>query len=169
MTKRVTPEREFRLAPYAAEERESRERAWNKGKEPRGLGGLLHWYEEEWTSEVPDRLHTSAIWQDDGLGSAIGSPAWSDPFRRYLEHSARELDEDGYFLRPVHAALADMSHRQPLIARLLLRLAWAGFTVDGVELVGEGALPTEYKLVLCEQGLRGLWARWQPAPRVKAA
>ncbi len=133
------------------------------------MASLVVWYREAWDAEIPSRTHIHELWHEDGMGSALGAPAWADPFRRYLEHSPRERDEDGYYLRPVHAALSLMDRRKPLLARLLIRFAWCGFSVETLQPDDATALPLEYRLALVEWGLADLWSRWEPAPRSRAA
>lgn len=118
---------------------------------PRGLRRLLTWFLAEWAREVPDEIHTAGVWRDyvrvdedrraEG-GSLLGSPRDAEPFRRYLQGSPFETDEDGSFVRPMHAAIARLAghggHDGPLralaplpfMARFLFRLALSGGDVE---------------------------------------
>lgn len=126
--------------PYAADHAASVASAMEGGKMPKSLPGLLRWYEMAWWEEIPDRLHKREVWADhpdrreqrEGYkavgGSLIGTHAYAESFRRYLENAASETDEDGYFTRPLHAAMAQMSREgRPLMARALFAVAQAGF------------------------------------------
>jgi hypothetical protein len=73
---------------------------------PRGLYDLLRWYEAAVLAECPMKLHRNVT--DD---SALGSLAWSHEFRKYLEGSPFAETIDGFYERPVMAALAKMEGR----------------------------------------------------------
>ena len=83
---------------------------------PRGLYELLRWHEAAVLAEVPSVLHKREVWHDHDAkgegGSALGAHAWADEFRRYLEGSPFGLDADGFYERPVMAALAKMEGRE---------------------------------------------------------
>lgn len=100
----------------------SRMRA-GKGPMPRTLDGLLHWYAGVIEQEKPTALHARAIWHarqqydaesrpvvptEEVGGSELGTRAFTDPMRRTLENSPHELDEDGWYVRPLASALARM-------------------------------------------------------------
>ncbi len=118
-------------SPYLVEYEASRGALFVDGRPPRNLAAAIAWFREQCHNEVPTTLHKSGVWRDYGTnaegGSALGSPALSEPFRRLLENSASELDQDGFYVRPLRAALSRMSRRHPLTARHLYRLA----LVDG--------------------------------------
>ena len=131
----------------------------SRGRMPRTLEGLPAWYAERWDAEVPDRLHRPGVWRDYGEGasggSALGSPALSDPFRRYLEDSPSATDADGWFVRPIHAALSRLARRLPLTAQNLFALAGAG--MDWRAVAERGHWPEEMYAVFIEEALRRLW------------
>ena len=103
---------------------------------PKALPGLLRWYSEGWDAEVPTAIHKSEVWRDHGPqaqgGSKLGTPAYSDPFRRYLENTPSEMDADGYYRLPMHAALSRLSRTKPLTARALFAVAMCGYDWRGV-------------------------------------
>lgn len=134
----------------------------DKGDQPKGLPALLRWYAKAWEAEIPDKLHASGIWRDHGTqaegGSALGSLPWSDPFRRYLENSPSEIDEDGYFRRPIHAALSRLSRPWPMMSRTLFAIAQAGFLWRDVATRGHWAV--EMFEIYTEEALRRLWREY---------
>lgn len=115
--------------PYQSEH-EQRQKERLDEPPPTRLRDLLAWYAGAWDQEVPIDLHKWEVWRDHGQhaegGSHLGSPAYADQFRRYLENIDSELDEDGYFMRPVHAALSRMHRRWPLTVQALYMLARSG-------------------------------------------
>lgn len=125
------PERRRSLeTPYRREHESSAESRLNKGIMPKALPELRAWYIGTFNSEVPDTVHKNEVWRDYGDhaegGSVLGAPAYSDPFRRYMENVPSELDVDGYFVRPVHAALSRLERRKWFAARHLFRFAMVG-------------------------------------------
>ncbi len=112
------------------------ERRMSRGVMPDTLGKLLRWYAEGWDAEVPTSIHKSDVWRDYGTsaegGSKLGTPANSDPFRRYLEDIPSQTDEDGWFTLPMHAALERLGRRWPFGARTLFAVAQCGYDWRGV-------------------------------------
>lgn len=100
-------------------------------REPANLAAAIAWFRGVCAEELPVTLHRAGVWRDYGLhaegGSALGSPALSDPFRRFLQDSPSATDQDGNYIKPLRAALSRMSRHHPLTARHLFRLA----LVDG--------------------------------------
>ncbi len=146
-------------SPYLVEYETSRANLFTTGKPPRTLAAAIAWFRELCHNEVPTTLHKSGVWRDYGLhaegGSVLGSPAPSEPFRRLLEGSPSELDEDGFYVRPLRAALERMAYRKPLTSRHLYRLA----LVDGDwrrHAANEGWQDEEMQLYL-ERALFLLW------------
>ena len=99
-----------------------------KGSIPRTLDGLLHWYATVIEEEKPTAIHARAVWSArqsydaDGVpvvppehvgGSELGTRAYSDPMRRTLENSPDELDDDGFYVRPLASALKRMRWGSP--------------------------------------------------------
>ncbi len=122
--------------PHRDEHTASVERRADKGRMPTSLGGFLKWYSDGWDAEVPTSLHKTEVWRDHGIhaegGSKLGTPAWGDRFRRYMENADSECDQDGYFARPMHAALSRIGRRYPLTARALFAVAQSGYDWKGV-------------------------------------
>jgi hypothetical protein len=50
------------------------------------LDELLTWAMDHWDSP-PLRVHTQRVWSGPEGGSHLGSPAWSDDYRRWMEDS----------------------------------------------------------------------------------
>ena len=156
-------------APHKGDHERSLMRAMERGRMPKGLGGLLAWFAAEWDSEVPQRLHTVEVWHGrqeyrDGApvwpstlvgGSALGAHALTDTFRRYMESYAGERDEDGYYVRPMHAALARLARRDHWMSRNIFAVAQAGYDWKGVADRGHW-VHGMYQAYL-EEALRRLW------------
>jgi hypothetical protein len=167
----VTPRRSALETPYAKDHERSMENRLAKGRMPKDLRGLLRWYAQEWDMEVPDALHKVEVWygrdrEVDGTvwprnltgGSLLGTHAWHDRFRRYLENMDSEVDEDGYYKRPVHAALARLGRRWPITAQFLFYVAQSGYDWRGVaERVHWAEEPF---CVFLEEALRKLWREY---------
>jgi len=126
--------------PYRRGHEASQEGRLSTGVRPKDLPGLLRWYEQACSDEMPDRDHVRGVWHDfvtpdearRGIkpvgGSQSGAPAYSEPFRKRIENTPSEVDQDGYYLRPIEAALSRIARAgQPLMSRHLQMLAWAGF------------------------------------------
>jgi hypothetical protein len=169
----------LRDTPYRADLTRSMERNARKGLRPKGVGAYVNWLLTEWANELPDRMHEHAVWRGyastnetppkDHLGGSLsGSPAWTDPFRRYMENSPRELDRDGYFVRPLHAALGELAGRgpayadKPFMARFCLALACAGGDWRGV--CDRIHIPVQVQEVWTESALARLWGHWRESP-----
>ena len=168
---------EARERPYRAEAEERAEQRAQKGTMPKSLPSLLDWYARGWDEEVPERLHTVEVWNGrqqfrtievdgkrrvaavwpDALvgGSALGSHADTSLFRRYLEGYAGERDADGYYVRPMHAALARLATRDHWMARNLFAVAQAGYDWKGV--ADRGGWVHGMYIVYIEEALRRLW------------
>ena len=169
--------------PHAADHERSLASRMDKGIMPKGLPALLRWFSERWDEEVPTALHKSEVWHgrqehetrrdpetgksvtkqrwpgEQVGGSKLGSPAHSDPFRRYLENSDAECDLDGYFVRPMHAALSRLGRRWPLTARALFAVAQSGYDWRGVGVRGGWADEMFYRFLT--DALEGLWTEYR--------
>lgn len=167
----------MRAEPFVAENVASRARRMRRGGvRPRGLPGLLNWFLVEWAQEVPSRIHGRGVWRDyvpadadrkSGGGSQLGAPADSDGFRRYIYNRATELNEDGDYVRPVHAALFAMGgHRQDTehgsAARWLGAVAAAGG--DWASVGYRRGLEPWVSRIVTETALNRLFDHWRPAP-----
>ena len=150
-------------APHKRDHERSIEQRMGKGVMPATLPELLRWYSEGWDAEVPTALHKSEVWRDHGInaegGSRLGSPAHTDPFRRYLEGIPSQTDEDGYYTIPMHAALARLGHRWPLTARTLFAVAQSGYDWRGVAERCHIAEELFYRMLM--DALRALWAEYR--------
>lgn len=113
--------------PYQGAHERSVKTAMSRGEQPKGLAALVRWFRERCDEELPVAIHRGGVWRDfgpDAVGaSALGAPADTDAFRRFVYGADSELDEDGYYRKPLRAALARMSRRWPFMARHLYRLA----------------------------------------------
>ncbi len=158
---------ERRLAletPYARDQERSIEARAQKGLQPKSLPDLLRWFRGLCADETPRTIHKAEVWHDHALhgegGSALGSLAWSDPFRRYLENSDSECDAEGMYLRPLAASIFRLRLRYPLTAQHLYRLT----LVDGdyrrhAENVG---WQYEEMSVYLTRALQMLWREFSP-------
>ena len=154
-------------APYQTDYARSVSRGMERGKMPQTLEGLLRWYVVRIGEELPDRLHRNEVWHDrvstsemgDGIqaqgGSHLGAPAWASLFRRLLEGSPSQVDEDGYYTFPITAALSRMERRHPLMTRCLFRLAMS--KGDWQSLADSMGYPHEFMAVYTEAALQRLW------------
>lgn len=150
--------------PFQQQHEGSLRVAMQRATPPKGLGGLLSWYSRAWDGEVPMSLHrVEDVWRDYGLhaegGSKLGTPAHKDPFRRYMENPPSETDEDGSFVRPLHAALDRMSRRWPLTARALFAVAQSGYDWRGV--AGRLGYADEFFCLYLERALTMLWVEYR--------
>ena len=162
----VHDRRANRETPYRREHERSASQRMETGVMPKSLDGLLAWFAEQCSNESPDRLHVHAVWKDrvtqheqeQGIqavgGSDTGAPAYSEPFRKLIENAPSETDQDGYYLRPLASALSRIARRgNPLMARHLMLLAWAGF--DWRKRAGAiGWADEEYEVYLREALIR---------------
>ena len=167
--------------PHLPEHRRSIERVAKRAA-PKGLHRLMVWFITEWAAEVPDRLHKEEVWRDYvGLtedragqgGSLLGTPQYADAFRAYIEGSPFQLDPDGRYVRPMHAALGRLCGRQghegptdslppaPFMARFLLRLATTADLLRSAESMG---IPSQVQDVYAEQALYRLWRVYEIGP-----
>lgn len=79
------------------------------------LAELITWTRERWEAETPLRLHRRAIWADDSGGSALGSPAWANEFKGWIEGSpdaARNEDVVGEHCIHPRQSAKDRKHLQ---------------------------------------------------------
>lgn len=157
-----TPERIALEQPHKADHERSAYQRMDKGIMPKTLPGLLRWYSEGWDMEVPTALHKSEVWRDHGPqaqgGSKLGTLAHTDSFRRYLEGMSSEMDADGYYARPMHAALSRVHRSRPLTARALFAVAQSGYDWRGVAERGHWA--EEMFEVYIAEALRLLWREY---------
>lgn len=123
--------------PYRADHEASLAARMERGKPPATLGALLAWFTGLLADEVPMALHRHDLWRDRvslaeleaGVkaqgGSVLGSPDWAGMFRAYISGSPSMVDEDGYYVFPLRAALSRMSRRDSDRSVRLCQLALA--------------------------------------------
>jgi hypothetical protein len=157
--------------PHQREHERSIESRMSKGIQPKGLDQLLGWFVELIHDEVPVALHKRGLWHDHGEdaagGSKLGTPAWSDPFRRFIEgvDHPSALDADGYYKWPLRAALSRMErNRKPLAARMLFQLALLGG--DWHRLADQMSYPTEIMELTIERALFHCWREFASEGRL---
>lgn len=152
-----------------------------KGAKPKGLAAYIRWFADRWSAEMPTEMHGMTVWIGRPAenippelvgGSHLGSPNLRDPFRRLMENSPFEVEYaeydghvqlDPHYVRPVHAAIARVAHRRPIIARWLAALAHCGFDWKGLG-TRRGWSDEETELFL-EAALYILWRSFDEAPR----
>ena len=152
--------RSDRRAPYARDHDRSVEAGMGRGLPPKGLSALLRWFSAGWAAEAPTALHRRELWRDHGTqaegGSLLGTHAWTDQARRYMENAAGETDQDGRYARPMHAAIDRMRRRWPLTARTLFALGQEG--CDWQAIAERGHWEAEMFRVYVEAALGMCWA-----------
>ena len=167
--------------PHLTEHRASLSAVATKAA-PRGLHRLMQWFLTEWQAELPTSIHKGEVWRDYvGLtedragqgGSLLGTPAYAELFRRYIEGSPFETDPDGRYVRPLHAAIARICGRQghegptptrlpgPFMARFLFRLGHSGDINHSCHTMG---IPPQVQPIYVEQALYRLWRVYEVAP-----
>lgn len=110
---------------------------------------LVQWFLVGFREEMPDDIHSHQVWRDyvpdqhlsSGGGSLLGTPRWSDPFRRFIEDDPFGVEASEYeghkslgnhYRTPMRAALARLAGRgttEP--SYFLSRLLWATACNDG--------------------------------------
>lgn len=173
--------------PHSAENRASLDRRMRTaGVMPRTLDLLLEWYVSSWADELPMRLHQAgrqrtppgnivradlSVAHDPGGADRTGAPRLADEWRRYLENSDREVNEDGSFVRPIHAALSYLAGRRQdgrhFMARYLLAVAFAGGNWRHV--ASRMGINEHVAEVYTHEALRRLWLRYDTKVREIAA
>lgn len=164
-----------RDSPYRRDYEASVERGMERGRMPKTLGGLLRWMAEQWMLELPTALQVveepwhgrqerdkdgNPRWPSELVGgSLLGTPKDKDPFRRLMENSPSEVDEDGSYRRPMHAAIDRLSRRKPLMARNLAAVARAGW--DWKSVGTRGGWPEEMYADYLTRALVVLWQEYR--------
>jgi hypothetical protein len=153
--------------PHLVEHRASIAASMGRGRQPKGPHQLMAWFLEEWQRELPSRTRMGQG------GSLLGTPAYAELFRRYIEGSPFETDPDGRYVRPIHAAIARLCGRRghdgptpkldngPFMARFLFRLAHSGDLGHSAASMG---IPAQVQLIYAEQALYRLWRAYEVAP-----
>lgn len=159
-------------APYKAGHDTSAAGRMQRARQPETLPGYLRWYAEAWDDEVPTTLHKVEVWASSGEivdgsgdkvsdpgGSKLGTRAWGNQFRRYMENVDSECDADGFYIRPMHAALSRMERRWPLTARSLFAVAQSGYDWRGVAERGHWAEEMFYRFLM--DAFAALWKEYR--------
>jgi hypothetical protein len=150
---------------------------------PRTLDGLLHWYAGVIEDEKPTALHARAVWNarqrydekgepmvpsEEVGGSALGTRAYHDPMRRTLENSPHELDDDGYYVRPLASALARMrsgSEDRPALRDTPSILLFLGHNpAEWRNVADHLEWPVEPCGLFLHRALEMLWLLYRPRP-----
>jgi hypothetical protein len=170
MTTHKTPERHALELPYAKDKERSVEARMMRGRPPVGLPAFISWFREVCQGEAPTAIHKRALWHDHGEaaegGSKLGTLAWSDPFRRFIEavDGPSALDEEGYYRFPLRSALSRMSRKWPLTARALYQLAL--MDGDWRLLADKMSYPDEFMELYAERALYQLWREYSELRRL---
>lgn len=135
---------------------------------PKGIDALCAWLAEVSAEELPDRLHDRGVWRDHGAhaegGSHLGSPVLHDDFRRFIEDSPSQLDEDGYFRTPYRAMLSRLRRNHSVPAWHVSKLATllADPTSGGWRRLGKQLLQHEQVAeIYLSEALRMAWIEYQ--------
>lgn len=153
-----------RDSPHAADHEASLGRAMSRGIQPKGLDALVTWFREACHDEAPVTIHKNELWRDHGHdgsgGSALGTPAWSDPFRRFLEglDHPSATDADGRYRLPLRAALSRMERRHEMMARMLYQLAL--LDGDWRRLADHMSYPADMVEYAMRSALHDLWREY---------
>lgn len=185
MTTAAHERRQLRETPYKADH-DTRVTSLmeERGTMPKTLNGLLVWYARECFGEVPAELHTSQVWRDrvnlaeaeNGVrpvgSSDTGALAYADDFRRTIENSPSEIDEDGYYRRPIASALSRLARKRvpkggSLMAARLIALARLGF--DWQRQADNIGWHHDEMHVYMREALICLWNEYRAEPRSVAA
>jgi hypothetical protein len=127
---RVTPARRLVESPYADQAAAASQRSMaREAKCPETFEGRLAWLARVWALEpMPEAIHGAGVFfgppdregcpeqaqlgaaesspSDLVGGSVLGSPRILDAFRRYVEEGRTRIDKDGFYIRPLAAAVS---------------------------------------------------------------
>ncbi len=165
--------------PYAYQHAKSQRAKMARPKD------LLAWFLAGYREEMPQAIHAGEVWREyvpdqhisQGGGSLLGTPKWSDPFRRYLEDSPFGTEPSEYehhksigvhYRTPMRAALARLSGRgkdtdpSPFMARTLHRTAVRDGDWNGA-CASMGIIEPVRRPYL-EAALHKLWDRYREEP-----
>lgn len=179
------------------------QRAQDRARLPKGLSGLLRWFLTGWSEETPDTLHRGghSTWfgpessEFKGAkvaaftgpdrepvpsaelvgGSVLGSPAFNESFRRYIEESAfarvrgkvdGKEQASAQFERPMRVAVSQMAWGDPGRRAGLPLAAQYAFALgmsngDWRQLARHRERPLEDEAIYCAGVLRELWYIWR--------
>ena len=84
------------------------------------LDQLVRWYAIEWMDEASgvEQLHDP----HPGPGDLTGAPEWSQRFRHYILDPADSIDEQGFYRKPLRAALLAVAKTDTDHYRVLTKL-----------------------------------------------
>lgn len=188
--------------PYRSEHERSVRRAMSKRSEVPGFASLLRWFVCSWVEEMPHSIHAAGVeWAppdrivradgtgvtDPGGGNALGSPRYSQPFRRrVLEGKVADVEHpvsDGQaemgvaYVTPLHQTLAHIDRRHPLLAGWLRALGrnggdWRAVGQLGLVIDQRGIrvpIPDEYAEEITRGALRLAWTTYREEPSTRVA
>ena len=135
---------------------------------------LLHWLQSEYALEAPGRLHTCALEED-------GDPSMHGEARAYIGFSqgviggtwfvavaqpndwrrvACRLDDDGYYVTPMRAAIARTGHwaERKLLAELATNVLYP------LDVIRANGIPDWCRHDVVEAALGRLYVQWRDAP-----
>lgn len=176
-----------REAPYQRDHERSTRAKMARPKD------LLGWFLAGFREELPDCIHAREVWREhvpdqhlsSGGGSLLGTPKWSDPFRRFIEDDpfgTEPSEYEGYkslsnhYRTPMRAAIARLAGRgkdtdpYPFMARALWRTALRDGDWDGA--CASMGIIEPIRRVYIELALHRLYDRYMeepPAYTVRAA
>jgi hypothetical protein len=136
------------------------------------LHALIVWYRRMWWYETPsfnqavnpNTMHTERANTTGSLGAHCRTVNTDFPGSvwAYITDSPYAMDEDGYYRWPLHAALAYMARRSPLMVRFLRRLPAYGYDVEA--LAWDMGIPEEKTAEYATVAIRTLRTRYIGAP-----
>lgn len=168
MSRRPSPP--IRRATYDSEhERSTRARGDRIAHKPTSLSGLLRWCQQGYTLEAPARLHDRDTADDgtpDHTGEAKGWLGMNDKHEPTDWRAvARRLDEDGFYLTPMRAAISHIN--DPNLRQLAGGLACNLFTPLDVTRAQD--VPDWCAGIVMERVLGILWSCYSDRPIPQAS
>ena len=152
--------------PHQREHEASVERAMSKGIQPKGLDALVAWFRECIHNEAPTTIHKNELWRDWGHdgdgGSKLGTLAWSEPFRRFIEGVDRPsaFDDDGRYRLPLRAAIARWARRPDRCVSAQYLYQMALLDGDWRRLADRLSYPHEFMELYMKSCLHEFWREY---------
>ena len=149
-----------RREQYEAEHEASSQRP----KKPTTLRGLLHWAQAEYALEHPPRLHDRDIADDGAPDHTPEAKRWTglsqDREPNDWKAVARRLDDDGYFVTPLRAAIESVpgEPRRRLLRAVLPNVFYPSEACEAAGIPGWCADDVLHR------ALSLLWDRYEPYP-----
>jgi hypothetical protein len=133
---------------------------------PASLRAYLKWASREYAMEPPPKLHEGKLMDDHGdprmTGEAKGYLGFAQSGDQDWMAVARRLDDDGFYLTPMRAALAVFAERHPEVGKFLRgTLTNVLFPTDVAKANG---MTHEVGMFVLRSALPELWDLWQPRP-----